>query len=228
MLDKIKGELFGVAIGDALGATTEFMMKEEIIEKYGSVTEIIGGGCWELEPGETTDDTDMTIAVIKGLIANTDHPIEEIGKQFLLWARTDPKDIGITIRTVFENCQGDWYKAAEETHHELNGRSAGNGSLMRCLPIALAYSDKKIIEEISILQSKMTHYDDLASEACVIYNRIAGRLLNGEKLHTAIHSEIENTRYEENYKAEPDCQPDGFCCSYIEMGPILASEQQHI
>ncbi|MGJ8539711.1 ADP-ribosylglycohydrolase family protein [Heyndrickxia coagulans] len=57
MLDKIEGGLFGLAVGDALGGTTEFMSEREIKERYGRINEIIGGGCWNLKPGETTDDT---------------------------------------------------------------------------------------------------------------------------------------------------------------------------
>lgn len=210
MIDKIKGGLFGVAIGDALGATTEFMSKEEIKEKYGKVTDIIGGGIWKLKSGETTDDTAMTLAVVKGIMTNSINPIKEIGKQFLHWENTNPKDIGITIQTVFKNYEDDWFKAAEKTHYELEGLSAGNGALMRCLPFALAYSDQKKIDELSLLQSKMTHYDDLVSEACIIYNRIASRVLEGQDLHTSIKSEIRNTRYESNYDKEPNCPPDGY------------------
>lgn len=61
MLNKIKGALFGFAIGDALGATTEFLTKDEIKQKYGLVKEIVGGGWLNLARGETTDDTDMTL-----------------------------------------------------------------------------------------------------------------------------------------------------------------------
>lgn len=210
MLDKIKGGLFGVAIGDALGGTTEFMTKEEIKEQYNSVTELIGGGYWRLKPGETTDDTAMTIAVAKGIISNFNNPIEEIGKQFIIWRNSNPKDIGMTIQTVFQHYNGDWFQATEEAHHHLYGKSAGNGSLMRSLPVALAYTDKKKIDEISVLQSKMTHYDDFASETCVIYNQIARRVLDGEDLQTSILSEIKNTRYEWNYEEEPDCPPNGY------------------
>ncbi|WP_311315616.1 ADP-ribosylglycohydrolase family protein [Neobacillus niacini] len=63
MLNKIKGALFRLAIGDALGGTTEFLTKAEITRKYGTLKEIIGGGVWHLEKGETTDDTAMTLAV---------------------------------------------------------------------------------------------------------------------------------------------------------------------
>lgn len=210
MLDKIKGGLFGVAIGDALGGTTEFMTPKEIERKYGRVTEIVGGGCWDLEPGETTDDTAMTIAVAKGIISNPDNPIKEIGKYFLEWEKTKPKDIGITIRSVFQNYNGDWLSAAKETHFQLGGKSAGNGSLMRCLPVSLAYKDKVKLEEITITQSEMTHYDGLASEACLIYNNIARRLLKGDDLSESIWDEIKNTKYDSAYDREPDCEPDGF------------------
>ncbi|SMQ84834.1 ADP-ribosylglycohydrolase [Bacillus sp. OV166] len=65
MLDKVKGGLFGVAIGDALGATTEFMSPEEIKKEYGRVTSIIGGGVWKVEPGETTDDIKRFYVTVK-------------------------------------------------------------------------------------------------------------------------------------------------------------------
>ncbi|MEH7180181.1 ADP-ribosylglycohydrolase family protein [Neobacillus vireti] len=209
MLDKMKGGLLGFAAGDAMGVATEFMSPEEIKEQYGVVTEILGGGVFGFESGETSDDTDMTIAVAKGIIANSTDPIEDIGKEFLKWRATNPKDIGITIATTFRNYQGDWFNAAELTHQHLE-QSGGNGTLMRCLPIAFAYSDIKKMEEVSILQSKMTHHEDSASEACVIYNRIARRLLHGEELKSAIATEIKNTQYDIDYSKEPDCPPSGY------------------
>lgn len=40
----LKGALYGFAIGDAMGATTEFMSEDEIKSEYGKLTEIVGGG----------------------------------------------------------------------------------------------------------------------------------------------------------------------------------------
>ena len=210
MLDRIKGGLFGVAIGDALGATTEFMSAEEVRRTYGKVTDIIGGGYFRLKPGEVTDDTAMTIAVAKGIIRNKENPIVEIGEEFLRWYKTDPPDVGNIIRTVFSLYDGDWFDAAYRACEELGGRCAGNGSLMRCLPIALAYADREKMEEITALHSRMTHADDEATEACLIYNRIAFRLLRGEKLLEAIQSEVAHTRYEPLLTAAPSCPPDGY------------------
>nr|WP_263324612.1 ADP-ribosylglycohydrolase family protein [Neobacillus sp. Marseille-Q6967] len=212
MLDKIRGALFGFAIGDALGGTTEFLTKAEVKEKYGVVKEIVGGGVWNLERGETTDDTAMTLAVAKGILKSPIDPIEAIGEEFLVWYRSDPKDIGVIIRTVLSLYNGNWYETAKKAHYQyLNELSAGNGTLMRCLPVALAYGDFKQVEEITMKQSKMTHYDSLADKACMIYNRIACKVLKGKELKEAIKEEIQGTRYETSLTVEkPDCSPDGF------------------
>lgn len=212
MLNKIKGALFGLAIGDALGGTTEFLSKAEISRRYGTLKEIIGGGVWHLEKGETTDDTAMTLAVAKGILQNPEDPVAAIGEEFLKWYETNPKDIGNIIRTVFAIYDGDWFAAAQKAHGQyLGGKSAGNGTLMRCLPVALAYQDLQKVDEITRRQSKMTHFDELADEACVIYNRIAFQVLHGEELKEAIRDEIQGTIYETALTLEkPACPPDGF------------------
>lgn len=73
--DKISGALYGVAVGDALGGPLEFMATEQIAQRYGLVTEMIGGGWLNLRPSETTDDTAMTMAVAEGIMESPAHPI---------------------------------------------------------------------------------------------------------------------------------------------------------
>jgi ADP-ribosyl-[dinitrogen reductase] hydrolase len=212
MLNKIKGALFGLAIGDALGGTTEFLSKEEIKREYGLVREIMGGGVWNLQKGETTDDTAMTLGVARGILQNPQNPIEAIGEEFLQWYAKGPKDIGVIIRTVLSSFNGNWFESAQKAHYkDLFERSAGNGTLMRCLPVALAYQNVEEVVAITRKQSKMTHYDFLADEACVIYNRIAFAVLRGKELKVAIRDEITGTIYEPALSGEkPDCLPTGF------------------
>lgn len=221
VFDKIKGGLFGLAVGDALGSTLEFLTKEEIEnyhEKYGYHTEIVGGGFCRFEKGEVTDDTDMTLCVARGIIKNPFSPIEYIGEEFVKWMDTKPKDAGLTIRysiSKFFDTE-DWEKAALQTHKILDGKSAGNGSLMRCLPIALVYSTKEKNKLFSKKQSKMTHYDDLASEACVIYNQIASDLLQGVTLKEAIKNNVNGTRYEYVMNRKPTDVPDGYVVNTLQ------------
>ena len=68
LLDAITGGLLGVAAGDALGATVEFMEPEEIEHEHGVHREIIGGSDFKWRAGEGTDDTDLTWAVIRGYV----------------------------------------------------------------------------------------------------------------------------------------------------------------
>ncbi|MDF2534183.1 MAG: hypothetical protein K0R18_340 [Bacillales bacterium] len=212
MEDKIKGGLMGLAVGDALGATTEFMSEEEIIKEHGIVDEMIGGGWMNVAPGETTDDTAMTLAVACGILENPMQPIEAIGKYFKQWAATGPKDIGVTTQLVLSKkptTEVEWLKASKASHDFLK-KSAGNGSLMRCLPVALFYKYSTDVADISIAQSEMTHYDHLASEACDIYNQIAFEVLNGADLKEIIIKKIKGTRYELCETRNPNVLPDGF------------------
>jgi ADP-ribosyl-[dinitrogen reductase] hydrolase len=217
-LKNYQGALLGLAVGDALGATTENMRPEQIKDKYGVLTEIIGGGWLRLKAGQTTDDTDMTLAVAEGILhadMKGSDVIKEIGERFLKWIESLPVDVGAITGTAIyqykEGKQKDWMLAGKLAHRFMNGYSAGNGSLMRCLPIALAYHDKfDYMEVLSDRQSRMTHYDYLASDACILYNRIAKRIINGEDLKDAIIMEIADTRYENVPLSIPVCRPSGY------------------
>lgn len=169
-MNKIKGGFYGVAIGDALGATVEFMSQQDIQEKYGTHTEIIGGGWLNLKPGEWTDDTEMTLAVADGIRANAQNPIPHIGESFLQWRATNPPDIGGTIRGAFHAYDrlGDWNNAAKEVHKR-TGKTAGNGALMRTLPVVLAYKTPEEIYRKAIEIAKMTHWDIRAGLTCAFY-----------------------------------------------------------
>ncbi|PWW08695.1 ADP-ribosyl-[dinitrogen reductase] hydrolase [Paenibacillus cellulosilyticus] len=210
--DRIRGGLYGVAVGDALGGTTEFMSRMSVQKKHGYLTEIVGGGVWELEPGEVTDDTMMTLCVADGIVKQPDAPVAAIGEHFLTWYRSNPKDIGNIIRSVLSGYDGNWTEASFVAHMNL-GQSAGNGALMRCLPVALAYAELNDVERLSRQQAKMTHYDERCAATCEMYNRIAHRMLEeGAELRAAIADEIKGTEYVELLQpgAQPNCGPTGF------------------
>ena len=57
------GAYLGLAVGDALGATVEFLTPREIRERYGVHRDICGGGWPRLKPGQVTDDTQMSLAL---------------------------------------------------------------------------------------------------------------------------------------------------------------------
>ena len=99
LLDAITGGLWGVAAGDALGATVEFMTPEDIKEEYGVHREILGGSDFKWRPGEGTDDTDLTWSVIRGYVETGDvDSLHSISQAFLDWFDTEPRDVGGTTK----------------------------------------------------------------------------------------------------------------------------------
>jgi ADP-ribosyl-[dinitrogen reductase] hydrolase len=151
----------------------------------------------------------MTLGVAEGILSAPNDPMHEIGEQFLKWYRTNPKDIGNIIRKVLHTYEGNWYEAAFLADMDL-GQSAGNGSLMRCLPVALCYPHIDDLEKISRMQSRMTHYDERCDQVCILYNRMISRLLREEELHAVLASELKDTEYETALRLQPDCEPNGF------------------
>lgn len=191
--NQIKGALYGVAVGDALGAPVEFMSAEEIKKKHGRVTEMIGGGWLSVWPGEVTDDTQMTLCVARGILAAPEAPVKEVGKQFIEWLRTGPKDVGGTCSSSIRRAMYyggdapspvDWLTASKETDMATGGRSGGNGSLMRTIYIpCFYYGDDEIRRQAKSI-STMTHYDPVAAEACMVYCSAIGTILNKRKYYT--------------------------------------------
>lgn len=180
--DKIAGTLYGVVTGDALGAPLEFMSKEEISRKHGRVTEMIGGGWLNVMPGEITDDTQMTLAVAEGIIEGPDNPVQAIGKRFIAWAKSGPKDIGgtcsMSIRWAAFLGQNDapdeakWFEASKYTSKANGGRSGGNGALMRTVYPGLYYKDTLMAVETAGAIAQMTHWDKKSTEACNLYTEM--------------------------------------------------------
>lgn len=190
LTDRIAGALYGVAIGDALGAPLEFMSAKQIAQKYGYVTDMIGGGWLSVKPGETTDDTAMTLAVAEGIIENPDDPIPAIGERFIRWAESGPKDIGGTcIRSICRAAgfaekaerkrptESEWYRSAKLTSQENHDRSGGNGALMRAVYPALYYQSAMTAEYVTIWQGRMTHDAAESTEACQLYSNVINYLI---------------------------------------------------
>lgn len=197
MFDRIKGTIYGVACGDCLGAPAEFRDREEIRRRYGQITNIIDGSLIGAHIGCGTDDTAMTLAVAEGIMKSTagDDLVEKIGAEFVRWYNGTPIGLGATCGSTIEIAsdrgriqsptRDDWFRAAEITDYHLGGRSGGNGTLMRTAPIALLIPDEQR-DQVARDVSKMTHYDEDAATACVLYCEIISKLIHGCPVDDAV------------------------------------------
>jgi ADP-ribosylglycohydrolase len=64
LTDGVRGSLLGLAVGDALGAPLEFMSRSAIEREHGVLRELVGGGVFGWRPGQGTDDSDLTKALL--------------------------------------------------------------------------------------------------------------------------------------------------------------------
>lgn len=177
-IDRYEGAMLGVAVGDALGAPLEFMTAEEIRRKHGEPVREMIGGWLSVMPGEVTDDTQMTLAVAEGIIAEKESiiaPCLMIGANFLRWYRTHPKDIGNCCAAVLSRIDrqeniylADWHEAAEAYDKASCGGTAGNGALMRTVYPALYYQRDKAQKAAADI-AKMTHWHQHSTKTVLRY-----------------------------------------------------------
>lgn len=185
-MDRYEGAMLGVAVGDALGAPLEFMSAEEIRRKHGGpVREMIGGGWLSVEPGEVTDDTQMTLAVAEGIASGAEDTVREIGLNFLRWYRTHPKDIGGTCHAVIsmmtmQPCDKEnWMNASEKVDRQSNGGTAGNGALMRTVYPALYYPMEEAQNAAADI-ARMTHWHDHSTQTVLRYTTAINLIANSD------------------------------------------------
>lgn len=172
--DRAAGVLLGLAAGDALGAGYEFGDPLPDDAPVG----MIGGGGFGWAPGEWTDDTAMAVpiaqAAARGADLRDEAVLDEIVAAWITWART-AADVGVQTRAVLAEAERNGgtaaaARAAAQALHERTGKSAGNGSLMRTAPVAVAYlRDESAAAEAARALSQLTHRDDDAGDACVLW-----------------------------------------------------------
>ena len=236
----IKGALYGVAIGDALGAPLEFMSADQIANRHGEVTEMIGGGWLRVKPGEITDDTQMTLAVAEGIVEAPENPIEAIGERFIAWAHSGPKDIGGTCsRSIYGAAAGgakrptedEWFNASKATAKANGRRSGGNGALMRTVYPGLYYNQRLEAVETATAIAQMTHWDKESNEACEIYTDMLYLITESVNKHgeaadkdKIVNDTLRGTPYELDRIADrsEDLNPTGYVVDSMKCAVIAA------
>ncbi|MBI5131238.1 MAG: ADP-ribosyl-[dinitrogen reductase] hydrolase [Rhodopseudomonas palustris] len=174
--DRALAAYLGFALGDALGATVEFMTASEIKQRYGVHKEIVGGGWLRLKPGQVTDDTDMALALGRSLIRCGGLDVRDVCEEFAAWLKTGPVDVGSTCRRGIRRYITNGTVAGAYFEGD-----AGNGAAMRILPLALATLGRPAEAEAwTVAQSHITHHHPLSDGAGLALVRMLQALLAGE------------------------------------------------
>jgi ADP-ribosyl-[dinitrogen reductase] hydrolase len=188
--ERVVGSALGLALGDALGAPFEFLRARNIPEPIPALERP-----WLSEPpGSTTDDTAMARNLMRSLGACGRFDPADVLERHLEWFRSDPPDVGtLTGRVLRRIAAGEDPAAAAQTIWNERGPevSAGNGSVMYCAPLGLAYANRpEDLLELAPLLSALTHVDGRCRTAVTAVSLGAAALVRGEPASDAARAAL--------------------------------------
>ena len=165
LLDRAQGSLLGLACGDAVGTTLEFSAPGS----FERLNDMVGGGPFNLEAGQWTDDTSMALCLAESLLEDGFSPEGQMNR-YLKWFEDGYLssngrfiDIGRTVREALV----EYRNTGNPLCGPLDEKTAGNGSIMRLCPVPLYfYPNLENTIEYSELSSKTTHGTKECLDAC--------------------------------------------------------------
>ncbi len=165
--DRFRGCLLGLAAGDAVGTTVEF----ELRGTFEPVTDMVGGGPFELEPGQWTDDTSMALCLGASLLHINGFDARDQMERYCRW-RDDGYmsstghcfDIGNTVSDALRRCR----ETGDPVSGSTDPMSAGNGSIMRLAPVVMFFApNAQAVARYSAESSRTTHGAAECIDACL-------------------------------------------------------------
>lgn len=167
-----------MAAGDAVGTTLEFKPRGS----FEPLTDMVGGGPFDLESGQWTDDTSMALCLAESLIrCDAFDPRDQMNRyanwyQHGYWSSTGACfDIGVATRGAIHT----YLVTGEPLAGNTDPDSAGNGSIMRLAPVALRFARKPELQAMAVLSSRTTHAAEECLDACRLLAVALERALAG-------------------------------------------------
>jgi len=174
--DKVIGMFLGIGIGDALGAPVETYNRKQIAA-LGPIRKYIQAPSdhkWHanLPPGTTTDDTQLTLAVARAIIAAGGKlNMDMIANEHVKALNVTAMGWGPSTREAVERLsQGGHWSMSGKTFSD-KPRGLGNGVMMKASPIAAMICGGDVEAEVSIVEKLpdftfMTHRSGAALSSC--------------------------------------------------------------
>ncbi|MDD5581185.1 MAG: ADP-ribosylglycohydrolase family protein [Methylobacter sp.] len=155
------------------------MSPKQIKKHYGVHQNIIGGGWLDLEAGQVTDNTQMSLALGQAIIDHQGWDIHAVADNFVAWLESDPPDIGNTCRRGIAR-----YRDSGELSGLPRDDDAGNGACMRNLPVVLTTLNRPdYFTDWSLQQCHITHNNPLSNAATLTFGKIVNHLINSPDMN---------------------------------------------
>lgn len=161
-LDKIRGMFMGVFLGDSLGCSREFNNSCPYTGRldHQTIVNTRFQGRKELLPGQVTDDSELTLALLRQIIIDKGYNRDNVIMAYLKWANSGLWMMGHNTKSLFKGVTTiRGYK--ERMNNKINKGeiSKSNGSLMRCSPLALIANNDILIQDINITNPNNVNRD---------------------------------------------------------------------
>ncbi len=178
-LDRVKGALVGLAVGDALGTTLEFRSPGT----FTPLTDMVGGGPFQLAPGQWTDDTSMALCLAESLVECSGFvPRDQMDRYLRWWREGHNSSTGrcFDIGNATAQALARYEKSGEPLAGSTDPRVAGNGSLMRLAPVPIRFRLNPFLAmSLSGASSRTTHAASTCVDACRYFGGLIWAALNG-------------------------------------------------
>jgi ADP-ribosyl-[dinitrogen reductase] hydrolase len=181
-MDRRLAVLLGQAVGDALGAGTEFQTPSQIASRYGEVRGYVQGVNHGFAPGEFTDDTQMALcalgaywdARVKG------QPLAQAAlRRFQEWQSAQPPDVGIATSAALRASRDHGLVGGFVAWAQSGYNAAGNGALMRASTSVVAGSRGGWLRGETVQLAALTHPDPRSLGACWLLVTAMEAMLGG-------------------------------------------------
>lgn len=187
-LDKVKGCLYGQAIGDALGIYTESMFKKNIdfpVLEYRckfSEEDLYAGYGWNL--GAWSDDTDQALCILRSYLDCKKLDVLDLADKFYNWYKTDGRGIGNLTFKVLTHPSYDFDPIAvsKEIWEESCRKVASNGAIMRISVVGLLDEDINWVRDTASTIASMTHYDPRCVTSSAIISMFVCYLIQNKSI----------------------------------------------
>jgi ADP-ribosyl-[dinitrogen reductase] hydrolase len=188
VLDRARGCLVGLGVGNALGVTLEFTTSAQVARMGEPHTEIVGGGPFRLPAGEVSEPGGMTMALAQSLVELGRLDTADAALRYLAWFEEEPRGVDTTVSEAMREVRRGALppETSERVHTRFGGLTAGAGALMRCVPLALLYErDLDALATASKAEARITHWDEVAGLASAFENVAVARLVVGDAFENA-------------------------------------------
>lgn len=165
--ERVEGMLLGLAIGDALGNTTESQLPTARRQSHGEIRDYLPNRYADgRKMGFPSDDSQLTFWTLEQILEDKALEPDHLARRF---TQHQIFGVGSTVKEFLRS-----YKDEGRPWEESGQPTAGNGAVMRIAPILLPHlrQPSAALWADAVLAGTITHNDRASNACCVAFVRI--------------------------------------------------------